>query len=120
MTGEMIEKLINSMSDEQLCAEVLSWEFSSKFSNDDLSAAIKKNLVSSVFVNNFTPERIKFAKDVIKSETSSPCLVTADIEAGPIFYPDITPYVPTMMTYGATNNENLVYENQWRRMGRTI
>ena len=110
MTNEMIEKLIDSMSDEQLCAEVLSWEFSSKFSDDDLGAAIKKNKVSSVFVNNFTKERIKFAKDVIKSENSSPCLVTADIEAGPILYPDLTPYVPTMMAYGATNDEDLIYE----------
>ena len=110
MTNEMIEKLIDSMSDEELCAEVLSWEFDNKLSDEELAGVIKKNMASSIFVNNFSREQIRFAKGVIKESVSSPCLVTADVEAGPILYPEITPFVPSMMTYGATNNEKLVYE----------
>ena len=50
MTSEMIEKLIYSMSDEQLCAEVLSWEFDNKLSDDDLAGVIRKNMASSILL----------------------------------------------------------------------
>ena len=67
-------------------------------------------MASGIFINNFSVEQIKFAKGFIKDERPSPCLVTADIESGPILHPEITQYVPSMMTYGATNDEKLVYE----------
>ena len=59
MTNEMIEKLIASMSDEELCAEVLSWEFDNKLSDEELAGVIKKNMASSIFVNNFLKRAAK-------------------------------------------------------------
>lgn len=110
MTNEALEKYISEMSDEELCGAVLSWEFNSDTSNEELEKFVKENYVSSFFANNFTREQVDFVRGAIKRHVKSPCFITADIEAGPIFFPELTPLVPRMMNYGATDNEQLVYE----------
>jgi len=110
MTNEMLENFLSEMTDEELCGEVLSWEFNKKTTNDELERAIIDNHMSGFFANTLSEEQICFMRKTIKRYSKSPCLITADVESAPIFYPELQSYRPYMMTYGAANDEELVYE----------
>ncbi len=49
-------------------------------------------------------------KKAIKEHSKSPCLITADIERGPIYYEELYRYSTSMMSLGAVNDEGLAFE----------
>ena len=53
---------VSSLTDDELCAEVLSWEFSKNMSDDELVRAVRERHVSSFFANNLSLEQIELLK----------------------------------------------------------
>ncbi len=104
-----IKKYVSSLSDEELCGEVLSWQFDG-MSEAELSAFIKKNKVSSFYVNNLNQAEIKFIKRCIKESTKSPCLICADVERGANIFPETRGYSVSMMNLGAALDRELSFE----------
>lgn len=107
---EYAKQFVASLSDEELCGEVLSWEFSSKTTEEELLDAVKKNKISGFFANSLPMEKIEFLKKAIKEHSKSPCLITADIERGPIYYDELDRFSTAMMSLGAVNDEQLSFE----------
>lgn len=107
---EFARKYVAGLSDEDLCGEILSWEFSRETTEEELLEAVKKNKISGFFANTLPLEKIEFLKKAIKEHSKSPCLITADIERGPIYYDEMYPYSTSMMSLSAANDENLSFE----------
>ena len=61
-----VKGYVSELSDEELVGEVLSWEFSSNTTNEELLAAVKKNKISSFFANNLPLDKIDFLKNAIR------------------------------------------------------
>lgn len=107
---EFAKQYVATLTDEELCAEILSWEFSRETTEEELLAAVKKNKISGFFANTLPLEKIEFLKKAIKEHSKSPCLITADIERGPIYYDELYRYATSMMSLGAVNDETLAFE----------
>ena len=105
-----IKGYVASLTDEELVGEVMSWEFSAKTTNEELEAAVKNSKISSFFANNLSLEQIEFLRKAIKENSKSPCLITADVERGPILYPELSDYSTSMMSLGAANDPELAFE----------
>ena len=106
-----VKGFVSSLSDEELCAEVLCWQLSKEMTDEEILAFAKKNKASSFFASSsFSPERIAFIKDAMKKSSKSPCLVTADVERGPIVYKELESYNMSMMNLAATGDEALAFE----------
>ena len=106
-----LKKYVADLTDEELVGEVLSWDFSQNASDEELLDMIKKNKISSFFArSSYSPERITFLKNAIEENSKSPCLITADVERGPIIYPKIMDYSTSMMSLGAANDPELAFE----------
>ncbi len=99
-----------SLTDEELCGEVLSWEFTQSTTNEELLRAVKESKISSFFANNLTIEQIEFLKKTIKENSKSPCLITADVERGPILFPALKDFSTSMMSLGAADDKELAFE----------
>ena len=104
------KKYVAELTDEELVGEVLSWDFSSKTTDEELLEAVKKNKISCFFANSLSIEQIEFLKNAIKENSKSPCLITADVERGPILYPELKNYSTSMMSLGAANDPSLAFE----------
>ena len=113
---------VRSLTDEELCGEVLSWEFSPRTTNEELLRAVKENHISSFYANNLSPEQIDYLKEIIKEYSKSPCLITADIERGPVRMPELRDYQVSMMNLGAAADGELAYEigKYTARLARSI
>lgn len=101
---------VASLTDEELVGEVLSWEFSKNATDEELLLAVKKNKLSSFYANNLSEEQKEFLKKAIKENSKSPCLIVADVERGPTLIPETKPYATSMMSLGATGDEELAFE----------
>lgn len=105
-----IEKRIEAMSDEELVGVILSWQMKREITEEEWVDFVEKNKVSSFFANGLPEEKRDMMLRVVREHTKEPCLVTADVEGGPTFIEECRTRVPHMMTYGATDDEALVYE----------
>jgi len=106
-----IKGYIDSLSDEELCAEVLCWQLRKDMTDDEIVEFVKTNKVSSFFASSrLASEKVRFIKSVIKKFTKSPCLVAADVERGPIIYPELKGYSVSMMNLSAANDIGLAFE----------
>ena len=107
---EFAKQYVATLSDEELCGEVLSWQFSKSTTEEELLEAVKKNKISSFFANTLPIDKIEFLKNAVKHNSKSPCLITADIERGPIYYDELKGYATSMMSLGAVDDEALAFE----------
>jgi len=48
---EFAKQYVATLTDEALCAKILSWEFSRETTEKELLAAVKKNKISGFFAN---------------------------------------------------------------------
>lgn len=107
---EFAKQYVATLTDEELCGEVLSWEFSKDTPEEELLEAVKRNKISSFFANSISIEQVEFLKRAIKEHSKSPCLITADIEEGPLFFEEMKKYFTSMMSLGAVNDDGLAFE----------
>ncbi len=106
-----VKGYVASLTDEELCGEVLCWQFSENMTDEELVSSIRKNKISSFFANGYyTPERISFIRSAVKENSKSPCLVATDVECGPLLYPELKNYSISMMNLGASCAPSLAFE----------
>ena len=106
-----VKSYVASLSDEELCAEVLCWQLRKDMTNEEIVDFFKKNKASSFFASgSFSPEHIAFIKEAMKKSSKSPCLVAADVERGPIIHKELSGYSASMMNLTAAGDETLAFE----------
>ena len=105
-----IEKRIKSMTDEELIGVILSWRVKSDITEEEWVEFVKKNKATSFLANGVPLEKREMMMRVIRENLNEPCFITADVEGGPVFTKECSKNVPFMMTYGATDDEDLIYE----------
>ncbi len=109
--NERVKKLVASMSDEELCSEIMCWEFRTELGKRALEKFIKENKVSNFYYHfSYTAEHGKWITDTIRKYSKSPVLVAADVEYGvPKSVLDHS-VSPSLMGISAADNEEQVYE----------
>ena len=114
-----IKKIVDSLSIEELCQQVLVRSLSNKYDPSDVKERIKQNPVGSFYCDQ-VEEKIgmeklnqKFENDksyhaLAKEITGLPCIMTTDIEYGPGSYCWDLPSMPNPMAWGACNDVALI------------
>ena len=114
MNTEMIEKLLDSMSVEDLCGQLLNYNIGPKMTLEELDEKFRKTRPGGLFFGwNTTPERIAEVVALAEKYTKAPVIVSADIENGPGCCLASELFLPQMMSLGAADDEALV-----ERLGR--
>ena len=114
-----IKKLVENMSIEQLCAQVIVGGIPDGVDEEDISRQLKKDCAGTLFLgvlgNNASPEDVekKLKRDKYWSNYAStlfgiPCLTTTDLEHGPGSYCNGLPQMPRPMAWGACNDEKMI------------
>lgn len=111
MKEKFIDSIIEKMSDEELCGEVLMWQLSTIDESISLDDFVRENKASAFQVNSTTPERRAEAIKAISKFSDTPAIFGADAECGPIFMPpERRNLFPNMLGCGASNDGDLLYE----------
>jgi beta-N-acetylhexosaminidase len=106
-----VKEYVASLSDEELCAEVLAWTLEEYDDLEEIEALIRDNKMSSIFVKpGISLEMIAYFREMVKKHSKSPCLLIADIESGPLFYPEFDDCRVSMMSLGAAGDSELAFE----------
>ena len=79
MNTEMIEKLLDSMSVEDLCGQLLNYNIGPKMTLEELDEKFRKTRPGGLFFGwNTTPERIAEVVALAEKYTKAPVIVSAD------------------------------------------
>ena len=106
-----IEKMIENMTDEELIGVILSWNIKNDITEEEWVEFVKENKVTSFLANGLSEKKRDMMIRVIRENVKEPCFITADVEGGPVFTQACKNNIPYMMTYGATDDEDLTYES---------
>lgn len=103
-----IEQKINELTLEDLVGQTLCISLSAKSNPEEVEELVKRTKPGGIFVNNMTPESVKFYRDMVNKYVKIPVAVTSDVEDGPH-----TPFeggatVPNQMAFGACDDVELV------------
>ena len=109
MDNKAIEALLESLSTEDLCGQLLNFNIAHKTPLDVLEERFKKTRPGALFFNGNAPlERIRAVTALANKYTKVPVIVSADIEYGPGCCIKDAPYIPFPMSWGAADDEELV------------
>ena len=114
-----IKKIIDEMSVEELCGQVLSYDIQPCDTEEETLDVIKKIIPGSLFVCGESTENIEeltpkferdkaFQKKATKRAGGIPCIIATDVEYGPGSYCKALPALPNPMAWGACNDEKLI------------
>lgn len=113
-----IKKLIDEMSVEELCGQVLAYDIQPKDSEEETLKIIEKIKPGTLFVcgeqrdsvEELTPlfDKTKKYSEYASKVAKVPCLVATDIENGPGSYCRPLPELPNPMAWGACNDPELI------------
>lgn len=114
-----IKKIVDAMSVEELCQQVLVRSLSNKYDPSDVKERIKQSPVGSFYCDQVEEKigmeklNVKFENDksyhaLAKEITGLPCIMTTDIEYGPGSYCWDLPSMPNPMAWGACNDPQLI------------
>ncbi len=114
--NEKIKRLVATMTNEELCSEVLCWEFHGDVSRRQMERFIKENsVVNFLYPASIQSELGDFAIETIKKYSKTPPLVTAGNDFG-ILAPYISECpVSELMALGASGDCDTIFD-----FGRTI
>ena len=114
-----IKKLVDNMSIEELCGQVLSYDIQPGDTEEETLEVIEKIMPGSLFVCGVQKETVeelmpKFEKDKEFQRKATaraggiPCIMAADVEHGPGSFCQPLPELPNPMAWGACNDEKLI------------
>ena len=104
-----IEKLIESMSLEELCGQVLCYDLSGeRWTEDQIQEIFSETMPGGIFVYNATKESIKKFTDIANKYTKVPLIVSSDAENGPGGPVKDAINLPEPMNWGACDDEELI------------
>ena len=109
MDNKQIEALLESLSTEELCGQLLNFFIAPKTSLEKLTELFEKTRPGALFFNADTPaERIREVTALANRYTKVPVIVSADTEYGPGCCIKDAPYMPFPMSWGAADDEALI------------
>lgn len=104
-----INKIIESMSLDELCGQVLCYDLSGeRWTEDQIREIFAETMPGGIFVYNATSEKIKNFSNIANKCARVPVIVSSDAENGPggPVKDDVT--LPNPMTWGACDDEELI------------
>ena len=106
--NDFIESLIDKMSLDELCGQLMDLNVNGKMSIEELEELAIKMRPGSIFVTKKTKEDIAKMSEVINKHTPVPIIVSADIESGAGCCLASEEVLPEPMAWGAANDEELI------------
>lgn len=114
-----IQKLVESMSIEQLCSQVIVGTLSNSLDEDAIYRRIEKERPGSLYFDVLGVDvsqaeldkklkRDKYWSNYTTDLLGIPCLTTTDLEYGPVSYCKGLPQMPRPMAWGACNDEKMI------------
>lgn len=103
-----IESLINKMSTEELCGQLLCFNVPPELTEAEMESIIRETRAGGVFVKNDDLQKGKLYAAMLKKYSGIPGLLAADIEMGPIGICEGAEETPHSMALGACDDTELV------------
>ena len=104
------DKIINSLSVEDLCSQLLCVDISDKDDPAEIEEMLKTVKPGGFFIAAMTAEKVKFYKDLANKYCPLPVIVTADVEYGPGSAIKGLKALPHPMAWGACGDVDLIEE----------
>lgn len=105
-----IERIIDSMSLDELCGQVLVYYIDNKWTEKSLNDIAQKTKPGGFFISKTEcSDMILRYSQIINEHTKVPVIVCADMEYGPGCTFEGETIMPHPMAWGACNNKELVY-----------
>ncbi|MDY2841911.1 MAG: glycoside hydrolase family 3 N-terminal domain-containing protein [Candidatus Borkfalkiaceae bacterium] len=115
---EDLKRIIDSMTVEQLCGQVLAYDIQPRDDEKETLGIIEKIKPGALFVCGTEKGSVKDLEPFFRSvekyrafateKSGVPCLMTTDIENGPGSFCKPLPELPNPMAWGACDDEKLV------------
>lgn len=112
MQEEQVEKMLENMSVEDLCGQLICLS-AGREKSEGYEKMVQRVHPGGIFVSGVTREHIKYLTDAINSCTEIPVIVAADIENGAGCCIPGEHVLPEPMAWGACDNVDLI-----RKTGR--
>lgn len=107
MNMEQIDKLIEEMSLDDLCGQLLCYNVPGRWTAEEFEEIAKRTKPGGIFGVR-KKEDIKLYTDMINKYTKAPVIVSADIENGPGCAIEGETLMPHSMAWGACDDEELL------------
>lgn len=104
------DKIIDSLSLEDLCAQLLCVDISDKADPTVIEEMLKTVKPGGIFVAGMSAEKIKYYKELANKYCPLPLIVSADVEFGPGSAIKGLKILPHPMAWGACDDSELVEE----------
>ncbi len=108
MTDTLIENLINEMSLDELCGQLMNLNVNGKMDLSEFEEMVKRVRPGGIFVTKKDKEQIAQISAIINKYTKVPVIVSADIESGAGCCLRNEEVLPEPMAWGAADDEELI------------
>ena len=111
MNNQNIEAIIEKMTLDDLCGQVLCYSVPLDKSENELEEfeeIFKRTKPGGVFMHEVTGEQIKTVTKLVNTYTCVPVIVSGDTEYGPNPIKDCEHILPNQMAWGACDDEKLI------------
>ncbi len=105
---EMIESIINTMSLDDLCGQLMNLNVNGKLDRAEFEEMVSRVRPGGIFVTKKDKEQIADFCNVINKYTRVPVIVSADIESGAGCCLRNEEVLPEPMAWGAADDEELI------------
>ncbi|MBR6728637.1 MAG: glycoside hydrolase family 3 protein, partial [Clostridia bacterium] len=103
-----IENLINDMSLDDLCGQMINFNVSASMSMEKLEAFVQKVRPGGLFVSDTNKEFVKQITELTNAHTKAPVIIAADVEFGPGRAIVGEHILPEPMAWGACDDAALI------------
>lgn len=108
MDIEKINDLVDKMSIDELCGQLLCFHISDKWAQERFEEVIKRTQPGGIFFNRTNGETVKHFSDLANRNLKVPIIVAADVENGPGCTLENEEFLPHPMAWGACDDPELV------------
>jgi len=105
---ELITSLIDEMSIDDLCGQLLNYNIPKSYPLDKLEALVKRTRPGALFVSDVDVAHVKQFTDIANKYTKAPVIIASDIENGPGRMIPGEQFLPEPMAWGACDDEELI------------
>lgn len=106
--ADRIEKIIDEMSIEDLCGQLINFNVSGKIPYEEFEELVKRIRPGGIFVSRMNADEIRRYTDIVNKYTKVPVIVSADIEHGPGCCLWNAHALPEPMAWGACDDAELI------------
>lgn len=108
MNIEKINEMVEQMTVDELCGQLLCYHVSDKWAQERYEEVIKRTQPGGIFFNRTNKEIVKYFTDTANKHLKVPIIVAADVENGPGCTLENEEFLPHPMAWGACDDPDLV------------